>query len=79
MTIKDLREILIHYQDRKYDDWEIILFDYNNQRVINWLDGTYASSRTDKRITFPVKVEPIDGETVDERIKRIISEMAKDN
>jgi len=79
MTIKYLREILKHYTEHQYDEWEIKLWDYNNQREVGFLDGTYASSKATKTINFPVKVEPVDGETIDERLKRLISEMAKDN
>ena len=72
MTIKDLREILIHYEGKEYDDWEISLWDYNNQRNIIWHGGSYASSKETKSITFPVEVEPVDGVTVSERVKKII-------
>lgn len=78
MTIRDLKDILIHFQDRKYDDWEVTLWDFNNQRDLEW-SGGYAFSKPDKSITFSVKAEPIDGETIDERIKRIIKETKKDN
>ena len=78
MTIRDLKDILIHFQDRKYDDWEVTLWDFNNQRDLEW-SGGYAFSKPDKGITFSVKAEPIDGETIDERIKRIIKETKKDN
>lgn len=77
MTIKDLKEILMHYQDRKYNDWEIKLWDYNNQREVNFLEGTHASSNETKSITFPVMIDPVDGEDIDERLKRLISEMGK--
>ena len=57
MTVKFLREVLKHYEDKEYDDWKIELFDYNNQRSLEVLDGTYASSKESKIISFPVKVE----------------------
>lgn len=77
MTIKYLREILKHYEDPQYDDWNITLFDYNNQRVLHVNDGTYASSKDKKSITFTVDVEPVDGETIDKRIKRLMAEIEK--
>ena len=78
MTIRDLKDVLIHFQDREYDDWEVVLWDSNNQRSLEW-GGGYAFSKPNKRITFPIEAEPIDGEAIDERIKRIINEMAKNN
>ena len=77
MTIRDLREILIHYEGKEYDDWEISLWDYNNQRDIIWHGGSYSSSKETKSITFPVEVEPVDGEYIDERIKRLINEQSE--
>ena len=72
MTVKFLREVLKHYQDSKYDDWEVNLFDYNNQRDLHVNDGMYSSSKETKSITFTVEVEPVDGETIDERVKRLM-------
>ena len=77
MTIKDLREILIHYEGKEYDDWEVSLWDYNNQRDIIWHGGSYASSKETKSITFPVEVEPVDGEYIDERVKRLMNEQSE--
>ncbi len=75
MTVKFLREVLKHYEDKEYDDWNIALFDYNNQRSLEVLDGTYASSKESKIISFPVKVEPVDGVTIDERLKKVLKEV----
>ena len=75
MTVKFLREVLKHYEDKEYDDWNIALFDYNNQRSLEVLDGTYASSKESKIISFPVKVEPVDGVAIDERLKKILKEV----
>lgn len=77
MTIKELKDILIHYEGREYNDWEIKLFDYNNQREIEWNGGAYASSRETKSITFPVELEPIDGEGINSRLKRLMKEIAE--
>lgn len=78
MTVKFLREVLKHYEDKEYDDWKIELFDYNNQRSLEVLDGTYASSKESKIISFPVKVEPVDGVTIDERLKALLKEIKED-
>lgn len=75
MKIKELKEILMHYQGREYDDWDLKLWDYNNQRELNWPSGTYSSSKPDRSITFPVSVEPVDGEEIDSRMKRLIAEL----
>ena len=77
MKIKFLREVLKHYEDKQYDDWDINLFDYNNQRTLHVVDGSYASSKETKSITFPVDIEPVDGETIDKRIKRLMAEIEK--
>ena len=78
MKIEFLREILKHYEGKEYDDWEITLFDYNNQRTLKVLDGTYASSNETKSITFPVMVEPVDGVTINERLKALLNEIKED-
>jgi hypothetical protein len=77
MKIKFLREVLKHYEDHQYDDWEINLFDYNNQRSLHLADGVYSASKETKTITFPTEVEPVDGETIDNRIRRIMDEWRK--
>lgn len=77
MTVKFLREVLKHYEGKEYDDWEIKLFDFNNQRNLKVNDGTYAASKDTKSITFTVNVEPVDGETIDQRVKRLLSVIEK--
>lgn len=74
MKIKDIKEILKHYDGSEYDDWELSLWDYNNQREIKWDGGSYASSKETKSITFPVNVPPFDGVSLTERLKAIIEE-----
>ena len=71
MTIKDLREILIHFQDNKYDDYEVVLWDYNHQQKLQW-GGMHGLSHPNKELTFPVNVTPVDGVTIDERIKKLM-------
>ena len=71
MTIKDLKDILIHFQDNKYDDYKITLWDYNHQQELQW-GGMYSLNKPDKILTFPVNVPPIDGITITERLKKII-------
>jgi hypothetical protein len=70
VTIKDLREILIHFQDRKYDDYEVVLWDYNHQQKLDW-GGCYGLSHPDKQLSFAVEVPPVDGITVFERLKQL--------
>ena len=76
MTIKDLREILIHFQDHKYDDYKVVLWDYNNQQELDW-SVNHALSHPDKELSFPVNVPPTDGITVTERIKKLIENYQK--
>ena len=73
MTIKDLREILKHYEDSKYDDWEVSLWDYNQQQELEW-GGTYASSKPDKKLQFPVRVVIAGQDEIFERIQKILKE-----
>ena len=75
MTIKFLREVLKHYEDKEYDDWNIVFFDYNNQRSLIAFDGTYASSKESKSLTFPVMVPPVDGVTIDKRVDSLLKSM----
>ena len=73
MTIKDLREILIHFTESKYNDYEVRLWDYQNQRELSW-GPSHSLSHPDREITFPVTVEPVDGVDIDERLKKIVKE-----
>ena len=75
MKIRDIKELLKHYGTHEYDDWDIVLWDYNNQRELAWKDGTYAVTKDTKHICFPVTVEPVDGVTIDERIKKLYEEI----
>lgn len=70
MTIRDLREILIHFEDREYNDYEVVLWDYNHQQKLDW-GGMYSLSHPDKELSFPVEVPPVDGITVFERLKKL--------
>ena len=70
MTIKDLREILIHFEDRQYDDFEVAFWDYNHQQKLNWAGG-YSLSKPHKALTLPVEVPPVDGVTIFERLKQL--------
>lgn len=38
----------------------------------------YAFSKPDKCLTFPVEIEPVDGETIDKRLKRMMEEVKND-
>lgn len=79
VTIKDLREILKHFTDYEYDDWKVCLWDFNNQREVEMVPGMHSVSRPDKQISFPVRVEPIDGEEIDRRLARMIKEVQNSN
>lgn len=70
MTVKDLRDFLRVYNDRKYDDYKVILWDYNHQQELDW-GGMRALSHPDKAISFAVEVPPVDGITVFERLKKL--------
>lgn len=70
MTIKDLKDILVHFNDREYDDYEVVLWDYNHQQELNW-GGMHAWSLPEKKLTFAVEVPPVDGITVFERLKQL--------
>ena len=78
MTIKALRDILIHYQGSEYDDWKVNLFDYNNQRDIKWNEGMYSSSKNDKVLTFPIEMEPIDGVEINRRIEKVMLDFQRE-
>ena len=71
MTVKELKDILIHFQDTKYDDYNVILWDYNHQQELQW-GGMHGLSHPNKTLTFPVNVPPVDGETVMEKLKKLI-------
>ena len=76
MTIRDLREILIHFTDRKYDDYKVVLWDFQNQRELDW-GGSHGLSHPEKRLTFPVSAEPVDGVDIEARLKKIVEEHNK--
>jgi len=69
MTIREMRDLLKIYEDSKYDKWEIKLWDYENQRELNW-NISHSASNITKDITFPVTVPPIDGISIFEKIKK---------
>ncbi len=74
MTIKDLRDILIHFTDRKYDDYEVTLWDYNHQQDCDW-GGGYSLSHPDKRLVFPITVNDVNEETITDRIKKVMDDL----
>lgn len=73
MTIKDLREIIVHFQEHKYDDYEVVLWDFNHQQKLNW-NVSHALSHPDKELTFPVEVKETDEKTINEKLKNLIDE-----
>lgn len=78
MTIRDLREILLHFEDRKYNDYEVILWDYNQQQALDW-GGSYSLSHPNKTLCFPVEVTPVDGITIFERLKQFENVQKENN
>lgn len=70
MTIRDLKDLLVHFNDRMYDDYEVVLWDYNHQQELNW-GGMHSLSHPKKKLSFPVEVPPVDGITVFERLKQL--------
>ena len=77
MKLKFVKELMKHYDGHEYDDWDLEFWDYNNQRAIKVDEGMYSSSNPDKKIVFPVSVEPVDGITIDERLKKFVEEYNK--
>lgn len=73
MTIKELQDIIIHFQDSEYDDFEVVLFDYNNQRELSW-GPSYAFSKPQKQLTFPITCPPVDGIQIEERLRKVIQD-----
>lgn len=70
MTIRDLREILKHFEGREFNNYEVLLWDYNHQQKLDW-GGAYSLSHPNKTLCFPVEVPPVDGITVFERLKQL--------
>lgn len=77
MTIKDLKDILVHFEDRKYDNYKVVLWDYNHQQELDW-GGTHSFSNPDKELIFAVGVTPVDGVTIFERLKQLLNEKKED-
>ena len=73
MTIKDLKDILIHFTESKYDDFEVVLWDYNHQQDAEW-GGMYSLHKPDKKLIFPIGVKNVDEITLNERIKKLMEE-----
>lgn len=65
MTIKDLKNVLVHFQDRKYDDYEVVFWDSSRQLR---MDATFTGlSHPDKEISFNVR--ELDSDRVYERMQ----------
>lgn len=63
MTIKELREILKHFEDKEYDGYEVELWDYKHQQPLAW-GPSHGFSKIEKRLTFPVDVPYEDDATL---------------
>ena len=73
MTIKELKEILIHFNGKEYEDYNIILWDFENQRELKPLSGCHASDKVNKTLCFPVSVPPVDGKHIFDKIKELVN------
>ena len=46
MKVKELKDVMIHFKDRKYDDYKVVFWDASRQTS---MDATYAGlSHPDK-------------------------------
>ena len=72
ITIKELKDLILHF-DKEYDDFKVILWDYNHQQELDW-GGVHAFSKPNKTLSFAVEVPPVDGITVFERLKKFLDE-----
>ena len=52
MKVKELKDAMIHFKDRKYDNYEVVFWDASRQTS---MDATYTGlSHPDKEISFNV-------------------------
>lgn len=52
MKVKDLRDVMIHFQDQKYDKYKVVFWDASRQTP---MDATFTGlSHPDKEISFNV-------------------------
>lgn len=52
MTVKDLKDVMIHFEDRKYDKYKVVFWDASRQIT---MDATFTGlSHPDKEISFLV-------------------------
>ena len=52
MKVKDLKDVMIHFEDRKYDKYEVVFWDSSRQKA---MDATFTGlSHPDKEISFNV-------------------------
>lgn len=67
MTIKELKDKIATFGDN-YDDYEVVLWDYNHQRKLDW-GGVMAFSKSEKTYSFAVEVPTKDGISIFDRLK----------
>lgn len=54
MKIKELKDLMMHFEDPKYDDYEVVFWDYARQKR---MDGHFGGlSHPDKEISIPIAV-----------------------
>lgn len=76
MTIKDLKNILIHFQSDEYDDYQVVLWDYNHQEKLKW-NVSHSLSHSEKELCFPVTVKREDGKSIFEELRNFCKESQK--
>lgn len=54
MKVRELKDLLLGLQDRKYDDYSVVFWDYARQKA---MDGSFGGlSHPDKEISIPIHV-----------------------
>ena len=76
MTIKDLKDAITLIEEC-YDNFEVILWDYNHQRKLNW-GGCRSFSKSEKTYTFAVEVPTEDGINIFNRLKEFCKKQQED-
>lgn len=67
VTIKDLKDV-VSCIDSAYDNFEVVLWDYNHQRKLEW-GGCHSFSKSEKAMTFAVTVPAEYGTNIFEMLR----------
>lgn len=76
MTIGQLKDLILPIDDA-YDDFKVILWDYNHQRELEW-GGSHSFSKPEKTLCFPVCVTTEDGVNIFDRLKEFCKKQQED-